>query len=134
MGGIVNLTGVPGFDALLIIKDDVGFTPVATVNVTGAGYGTATTTNTYAHNLGFIPIPLGVINAGGFYFALNYSRTGGPDEFTNIDFYEISVKLFSDMTNLYVQTNLTIHTTATAGLTVSASPIKYLLARRRANQ
>lgn len=129
------LQGVPNFDKLEVVKVGTASSPLCTITTSGAGWGTNTTVNTYAHGLGYKPIAIGYLIGSvspNYYYPLNFERTTANFSGT-IDFFIISIKIYTDETNVYVSNNTTISTTTAGGLNVTGSGVKYYLLRPKAD-
>lgn len=122
------LQQVPDFNQLEIIKVAFGATPSCTVTNGAAGWGTNTTTNTYAHNLGFTPLVLGYIASGTTYVPMNFPRSE-----TNfaafISYYQLVAQILADSTNVYIKENVSMLTTSSGSLVVQSNNVKYFLLR-----
>lgn len=127
MGVDITSTLIPDFDYLKIVK--VGKTLASNVTVTtgSATWGTNFVIDTIPHNLGFVPIPMGFITVGSTFFPIPITVTGTGVGLVN--FYASTVVMYTDATNLYIRTEVSVNTSAATSFTITNDIVRYYLFR-----
>lgn len=125
------LQEIPNFDKFQIVKEGVGTLPTSSVSTVGAGYASGVSSVTYTHNLGFVPIPMAVINVSGVYYPIAYTQTSANVGVNNM--YIITISMATSSTGITFFNRVTVNTSASGGVSFGGYSIRYWLTRKSAD-
>lgn len=129
MGIDINLSGVPEFDTLEIVKTGKLSTSSFSFDTGAGNYAQGGTTASASHNLGYVPAVIAYIDGGLVYYPVPHQTIWS---ISSTGYTLLWVTVSVDKTNITLYVN-TIGYNNNAG-TISGYDIKYFLFRERSSR